>query len=802
MRHLLWNRILVSVFCVLTFLSIFLVVSPVLKEIFAPSCVLWMGTESWLVDIGMWLASAVSCIMSFKLRRPILKPETYCRDEYFVDRISERKTLFAFLESDVSIDNAVFYVKGEKCRGKTALLQKFADDINSADKKSEILDHKIAKKFSAFYVCIHQAREDLIEDISIGLIGSNNLNTCEKISSYIYKAGLRPKALLIIDNICKEQSRQAIETANGLLYQNPSLKIILSITEQGAADTPYTLTPPLFGEMHISELARIYNKKLSNQTEQEIMRISKGIPSYVRMLFQSNTLDPPVVLSNIEDIQRIIEDQLEQIGNDNHVAAYLSCLKLCYDGAIPKKELSELAQASESQIELVYDAALAREEILFGKALITMDALIAQCCRKTIPCSKYLRDIYNFYHRMDPLSEIAFCAQIMLPAYPIDVQINMDTLSTMYQKRKYLVFAKLGDLDEHYQLEALYGDISLYNYFRYLYLSSLLHLGKYSLAFSVLHRYENSVTPLPTLRDLGASANFEMNFLIIDLHHLSNQFELALGEIEVALASAYDLKTEQRNQLLYLKSHCLKHLGHQLDQADDILKTLEIAASPNAMCVKALYSRLAIHLFWEDKSFDYENTIRRIEEIVDKESPEWMHALRHIAHYQWKRTGSAKEALQVIQSGLNSLEMTRWRIIYDFYFEKAEWMRIENESSPVTIHSASDILSNYDRALCFAEENQDINLACCARLGKMLSLYSKCGRSATWCSDQQKILDEEYIKMRKAKLEINKAYVLCVKTTLMNQEYTSEFIRYCTVNRFNNLKEHMKNGCALKLAVM
>ena len=79
----------------------------------------------------------------------------------------------------------------------------------------------------------------------------------------------------------------------------------------------------------------------------------------------------------------------------------------------------------------------------------------------------------------------------MLPAYPIDVQINMDTLNAMYQKRKYLLFAKLGDLDEHYQLEALYGDISLYNYFRYLYLNSLLHLGKYSLAFSVLHRYEN-----------------------------------------------------------------------------------------------------------------------------------------------------------------------------------------------------------------------------------------------------------------------------------------------------------------------
>ena len=76
---------------------------------------------------------------------------------------------------------------------------------------------------------------------------------------------------------------------------------------------------------------------------------------------------------------------------------------------------------------------------------------------------------------------------------------------------------------------------------------------------------------------------------------------------------------------------------------------------------------------------------------MDKESPEWMHTLLHIAHYQWKRTGNAKETLLVIQTSLNSLEMTRWRIIYDFYFEKAEWMRIENDSSPVTIHNTSDI---------------------------------------------------------------------------------------------------------------
>lgn len=105
---------------------------------------------------------------------------------------------------------------------------------------------------------------------------------------FLKKASYRKKVVLLIDNISRAQNRIAIEAAHALLYKNPSLKIILGITEDGAMPDSSTLTPPLFGEMHIIEMAKKYEKQISVQAGKEIVRISNGIPSYVRMIFQTN----------------------------------------------------------------------------------------------------------------------------------------------------------------------------------------------------------------------------------------------------------------------------------------------------------------------------------------------------------------------------------------------------------------------------------------------------------------------------------------------------------------------------------
>lgn len=801
MRNKIVNRMLIAAFIFLVCISAVFVIFPLINKNFEIPWINELKESS--VDIGMWLITVLFGFLSIKLYRPVLKHELYCRDPYFIDREEERESLFAFLEQEDKTDGSLFFVKSGMCRGKTVLLQRFADDVNGiGDKRSAIHQkHKKSKRYSAYYIAINQSSENILQEISQTLCGNEGLNTYEKVASFLKKASYRKKVLLLIDNISRMQSRLAIEMAQGLLYKNPSLKIILSITEEMSTIKPNTLTPPLFGEMHINELARVYKKTLSPKEEREIARISSGIPSYVRMIFQTDILDQPITLSNIEDIQRVVEQQLSRIDKHNLIANYLACLQLCYDGNIPKADLLMLANASEVQLEEIFDAALARKEIVDTEPYILMDGLVAQCCLKTINCTEYFRNIYEFYRTKNSYSDIALAAKLMIPE-PMQSGFARTVLKKKYEEERFLLFAKLGSLDQAGRLCALQADKNMYNAFRYYYLSSLLQLGEYAQAISALDRYERSSLQLPTLRESYNLSGFEMQYLIIDLHHLSNQFSIALGEIDAILSQSRSIHQEHKYRLLYLKAHCLKHLGRQLQEADCILTNLDLSVlSPNFR-VKVLYSRLAIHIFWGDPDFDYETVVRQLEELFKEGTPEWAHTIRHLAHYAWWKNGRAADALKIINTGLETLERTRWRIIYDFYFEKAEWMRIQNIEEKTAVYDLTSILSFYERAIAFAEENQDINLACCARLGKILALFPGRGQSDSWCKEQRKIADGEFLKMDRAGLEINKAYAAYVKLLLSKECPSEDFIGYCKMNHFYDLYQHIENGRELKLTVM
>ena len=74
--------------------------------------------------------------------------------------------------------------------------------------------------------------------------------------------------------------------------------------------------------------------------------------------------------------------------------------------------------------------------------------------------------------------------------------------------------------------------------------------------------------------------------------------------------------------------------------------------------------------------------------------------------------------------------------------------------------------------------------------------------SESWCQEQIKIVDNEFAKMEKAGLEINKAYASYVKLLLSNSQPSPEFIQYCEINRFYDLIQHIQFGKPLKLTVM
>ncbi|NBI84246.1 hypothetical protein D3Z48_19745 [Clostridiaceae bacterium] len=803
MRNKIKNRIIFIVFSLFFAVSLVFVMFPAIMNDSALFHTETLGNN--LVNISMWILTAISAVFSVKYNKPVFKPEVYCRDNYFIDRLGEREALFTFLDAENTDSGSLFFIKGGMCRGKTVLLQRFADDVNQDRGKNDFQKrHKRSLEYSAYYITIHQScvYEDILREISFQLFGNETLNTYGKVSTVLKKASYRKKVVLIMDNISKAQNHIAVETAHALLYKNPSLKIILGITEDGATQGGCTLTPPLFGEMHIIEMAKKYEKQISEQTGKEIVRISSGIPSYVRMIFQANMTELAITLSNIENIQEIVSFQLQKLKNDNQIAFFLACLKACQSAPILKEDLLTLAKASELQLEDVYDVALASEENMPNGIYIQMNALVAQCCRKTIHCQEYLVKIYEYYKTKVPSSDIALTALLMLQNFSDQQNLIEETLRKKYKEKRFFLFAWLGDLDRENNLYALYDNQALYNLFRYFYLSSLLELGKYSIAITALHRFEHSSFLLPSLRHVYTPAEFKMQYLIINLHHLSNNFTLALEEIETILSQPVSIQREHQNKLLYLKAHCQKHLGTDLQGADCILAALEKRKLSESLRIKVLYSRMAIHLFWGDDTFDYIDMIKHLKTLCKGNTQEKLHLMRHLAHHAWKLNNNVIEALKIIDSGLEILETTRWRIIYDFYFEKAEWMRIQNNEKRTVIHNTSTILSLYEKAISFAEENMDINLACSARLGKILVLLPQHQKSKSWCQEQVRIVDEEYMKMEESGLEINKAYAHYIKLLILNSQPSQEFIQYCEVNKFFDLRQHMQSKVPLKLTVM
>lgn len=753
-----------------------------------------------LIAIGALIVTTLALLGTIKFRKPILKPSTYCRDSYFVDRTTERKTLFSFLTAENAEGNTLFFVKGSMCRGKTILLQHFADEVNNSSELQK--EYPKSKEYSVYYATISQSSDNILSEISASLNISETINTCEQLYQFLKTARYRKKVLLIIDNISRAQSRRAIETANSLLYDKSlHLKIILGITENVTNNKTNILEPPLFGEIQVMELAKRYKRDISEKEKGDIVRISSGIPSYIRIIF--NVQAGSINLSNIEDIQRVVQEQLNCLTSDNKIAAYLACLNLCYNSAITKTELLELAEASQNQLEEVINATLANETTSRNNTFISMDSLVAKCCRNTIYCPKYFFKIYKFYKQLNPDSDIAFISLFLLTDVATQQQITKELLEKKYIEKKFLLFARLGELEQEENIPVFHENSDIYTAFRYYYLSSLLELGEYVLAIDKLKQYENSEQRLPSLRASYTESGFEMQYLIINLHHLSNQFVLALWEIETILSQITVIQPAHQNELLYLKAHCLKHIGNQLKEADNILKELaENESLSQGLYVKVLASRMAIHLFWGDSAYDYKTTLAYLKSLPENKTPEQLHAVRHIAHYAWKEKNDVSEALKIIDFGLEILEVRRWRIIYDFYFEKAEWLRIQNIEFNSNMNDISTILQFYEKAITFAEENMDSNLVCCARLGKIFTLFPEHGHSETWCAEQQKIVEREYIAMEEAHLEINRAYAAYMKMLLSKERPSNEFIRYCAENGYYDLVQHMEHGKPLKFTVM
>lgn len=305
------NRGLTAAFIVAMTVSILFMILPLVD----------IGNEmSWLqtmkensVNTSTWIITVVFGISSIKLRRPVLKREQYCFDPHFVDRVDERNLLYAFLQADGSTDNRLFVVKGGMCRGKTVLLQRFADDVNGF--YNDQIHRKrglLRKKYSAYYIAISSSAEDILTEIGKTLSPHGNLDTYEKVKTFLRKASYTKNTVLLIDNISLYFG--AIKKGQ-LDKEDEFFNLLLNNNQYSVANRGYHLAyydKPNYGNMPFQDDGGNWPNTLhaflrhfrSQQKEQYFLRRIDLLTMY--QLMESRGSVKPVTEGIIAELERLV----------------------------------------------------------------------------------------------------------------------------------------------------------------------------------------------------------------------------------------------------------------------------------------------------------------------------------------------------------------------------------------------------------------------------------------------------------------------------------------------------------------
>lgn len=219
---------------------------------------------------------------------------------------------------------------------------------------------------------------------------------------------------------------------------------------------------------------------------------------------------------------------------------------------------------------------------------------------------------------------------------------------------------------------------------------------------------------------------FDFRFLLADLAHLQNRYDEAFemfNELYQLSADSCQVHNEARCQ--WALGHVLRHQGkdpqlalHHLTAAESLAHDsgdlgTEVLAATNA-------TGLRVHL--EALLPDEADRLKRLEDRVraHQERPgDLIKVCQARARLAWL-AGRRRQAELDIDEALEIALRMNDRLIYNVYFERAEFARLAGEYDRASI--------DYGRAAAFAEGNQDRNLMANCMLGRALCAASTADR--------------------------------------------------------------------------
>lgn len=627
-------------------------------------------------------------LQKHKKRKDIFKNKQYIQDNVYLKREMEIQEILQELikEQEVTI------VYGALGRGKTITLKKLHDRV--LDKKEKCI------KFSLY---IDLEKKNLIDELE----KITEIKIVSPLDFYNWLNSLlgRKKCLIILDNIAPAQYANIInffldnyhiqyKVVVGLNYINPKESSQIEIKN--------------FDAKQVAELAKLRRLDIDEDNLSRVFTLTQGIPVYVDYLFKTNRR--PL---NYELVEVISSQLAICTAKERDLLQSIALNKILYHDFT--KELF-----STFEIGLIMS--------LSSKGLIQFEETTKNIELNPLIAEQYLSHLKNEYvyvalleyykiHSQENFLELSLRLPITIKN---DYSTFIQILKQLYNNEKYQYLLYLGEIILQNGPQAFFDFDKIINVFFDCFISSILKIGDYNYAKDIIDKINDCDVFNNNLiyRNVRTEAiSYKINFC--DLLHLTNSFQDAIENLELLLATS-TVSSAQQERCNYLILHCKRHIGEDLSQISNNFRKLSNNSQEIYYQIRSLYSAFSIDMFQGKKHLkrkfaELENKIDSLQsgnEIV-------LFAQRHYIIFYRKCCNNLEKAEKLLIENIKSLENSKLRILYDYYFEAGELYREKFyfQSSKKNYKASYDF---YDKAIAFSKNVGDTNLYHNAMIGRIL----------------------------------------------------------------------------------
>jgi tetratricopeptide (TPR) repeat protein len=673
-----------------------------------------------LSAVAALTAAALAIWQAYSQRQQLvdLQAPNLMKHDRLINRSGEVQELVKRIDQPKAVN-----CHGPRGAGKSFLLEHLADVINGHRRSAD--GHRRPRRTNvALYFDLADAAgfEEVQSQVCQAALGRADATWGEFVGS-IKKRFKRRRVLLILDNVNSPGLWRPLgEAAYRYLASRPNDKLVF-----GSID-PVVLSNLAIEYMPVSgldlkatgELVATQGVEISRNELVELHSGCNGLPLYVRLL----TAYGEKAHSGLGTA--VIDEQLvpELPPAARRLLSYASLIALI-NRRIPYSELERCSLTTlDGQLEIVERRTLmtpipdgdirrfkihdvVRDTVLRVLEPEVSEAsllLFERACKESQPEHAALYGMFADPERIGA---------------PRLHQLLEQVVQTAVKARNYALLGSLHSRAHENKrfLEFIAANPRRTDLFCFARASEFAGLGQYKEAEDEL--MSSSIVHMRWRRDTQASdLQADLRFIQADTAHLLNRYDEAAQMFhELGEWAANTKHSGLQARCVWGHGHVLRHQGRDLQHALKLFEQATQLAEESGELFPRVYSMtgaIGIKVVWGDVLPDEEQHLAELEREIVSVSAHDGHLLevwKSQAQIAWLNNES-KVALGIVDAGTERALELNDRLLYNFYFERAEYDRLRSDY----LHA----LGGYRRVLEFGTGNGDRNLISNALLGLAL----------------------------------------------------------------------------------